>query len=117
MVYGQVNFFQQNILLGHKALCSRAGIALWSIVMPMIFTKLGFNMAGMVMISFLVIAAIIGIVWAPNTRGKTLKEIEFEHYGNSKSGKSGLEVFLIGWIGYVVESIGIKKPINYSRMV
>jgi MFS transporter, SP family, inositol transporter len=71
---------------------ARAGIALWSVVMPMMITKLGFSIAGMVMISFLVIAAIIGIVWAPNTQGKTLKEIEYERYGGPQSGKSGHEV-------------------------
>jgi inositol transporter-like SP family MFS transporter len=67
---------------------ARTGIALWSVVMPMMITNLGFNSAGMVMIFFLIIAAIIGITLAPNTQGKTLKEIEYERYGLSQSVKT-----------------------------
>ncbi|MFY0780536.1 hypothetical protein AB1K18_09560 [Peribacillus simplex] len=69
---------------------ARTGIALWSVLMPMMIT--GFSIACMVMISFLILAAIIGIVWAPNTQGKTLKEIEYERYGEPQSGKIGYEV-------------------------
>lgn len=60
----------------------RAGIAIWSFVLPTLMDKLGFVVAGVVMIVFLIIHAIIGIVMAPNTQGKTLQEIEKERYGD-----------------------------------
>lgn len=43
-------------------------------------STLGFKISGSIMIGFLVIAAIIGLVMAPETRGKSLKEIEKERY-------------------------------------
>ncbi len=60
----------------------RTGIALWSIALPIIMDTLTFVVAGIVMMAFLVIHLIIGIVLAPNTRGKTLTEIEEERYGH-----------------------------------
>lgn len=60
----------------------RTGIALWSFVLPTIMATLGFKVAGIVMIVFLIIHAVIGITMAPHTRGKTLQQIEEERYGN-----------------------------------
>ncbi len=59
----------------------RTGIAVWSFILPTLMLELGFKVAGIVMITFLVIHAIIGIMLAPNTQGKTLKQIEEERYG------------------------------------
>ncbi|AQY52358.1 D-chiro-inositol transport protein IolF [Listeria weihenstephanensis FSL R9-0317] len=59
----------------------RVGVGLISLVVPAMITFLGFKAAGMVMIAFLVIHLIIGLILAPETRGKTLKEIEEERYG------------------------------------
>lgn len=60
----------------------RTGIALWSFVLPTIMATLGFKVAGIVMIIFLVIHMVIGVAMAPKTRGKTLQEIEEERYGD-----------------------------------
>ncbi|RKQ32502.1 MFS transporter [Oceanobacillus halophilus] len=60
----------------------RTGIAIWSFVLPTIMATLGFKVAGIVMIAFLVIHMIIGIAMAPHTRGKTLQQIEKERYGD-----------------------------------
>lgn len=60
----------------------RTGIALWSIALPVIMDTLTFVVAGIVMMSFLVIHLVIGVLMAPNTRGKTLTEIEEERYGH-----------------------------------
>lgn len=60
----------------------RTGIAIWSFVLPTIMATLGFRVAGIVMIAFLVIQLIIGIALAPKTQGKTLKQIEKERYGD-----------------------------------
>ena len=59
----------------------RTGIALWSLVLPTIMLTLGFKVAGTVMVVFLVIHVIIGFIMAPDTQGKSLKEIETERYG------------------------------------
>jgi len=67
----------------------RTGIALWSFVLPTVMGTLGFKVAGVVMIIFLVIHMVIGIAMAPKTIGKTLQEIEEERYGDYlKSGSS-----------------------------
>lgn len=62
----------------------RTGIALWTFVLPTIMATLGFKVAGIVMIVFLIIHAIIGIAMAPDTRGRPLQEIEEERYGDLK---------------------------------
>ncbi|WP_066190896.1 MFS transporter [Gracilibacillus timonensis] len=59
----------------------RASIAIWSFVLPTIMATLGFKIAGIVMTTVLIIHAIIGIMMAPNTRGRSLNEIEEERYG------------------------------------
>ncbi|PWU67348.1 MFS transporter [Gracilibacillus dipsosauri] len=59
----------------------RSGIAVWSFILPILMEKLSFTVAGMVMIIFLAIHLVIGIGMTPNTRGKTLEQIEEERYG------------------------------------
>ncbi|HEY4537056.1 MAG TPA: MFS transporter [Erysipelothrix sp.] len=59
----------------------RTGIAIWSFVLPTVMATLGFKIAGILMLTFLVIHVVIGITLAPNTQGKTLEEIELERYG------------------------------------
>lgn len=59
----------------------RTGIAIWSFILPVLMDTLSFTVAGIVMITFLVIHAVIGILLAPQTRGKTLEQIEEERYG------------------------------------
>lgn len=66
----------------------RTGIALWSFVLPTIMATLGFKVAGIVMIIFLVIHMVIGVAMAPKTKGKTLQEIEEERYGDYLEGGS-----------------------------
>jgi len=62
---------------------ARIAVGLISLVVPTMITQLGFKFAGTVMIGFLLIAAIIGVAMAPETRGKTLKEIQQERYGTN----------------------------------
>lgn len=64
---------------------ARIGVGLWTVVMPTIITKLGFSVAGAIMIGFLLVAALIGTLGAPNTQGKTLQEIERERYGDASN--------------------------------
>src|SRR5699024_5204797 len=48
----------------------RTGIAIWSFILPILVATLGFKVAGIVMITFLVIQLIIGLLLAPNTQGR-----------------------------------------------
>jgi len=66
----------------------RTGIAIWSFILPTLMLNLGFKVAGIVMIIFLVIHLVIGIVLAPKTQGKTLQQIEKERYGHIVPEKS-----------------------------
>jgi len=59
----------------------RGGAALWSFVFTGVYASAGFYSAGKIMVALLVIALIVGIIWTPKTRGKTLKEIAGERYG------------------------------------
>jgi inositol transporter-like SP family MFS transporter len=59
----------------------RGGAAIWSFVFTGVYATAGFSTAGRMMVGLLVIALIIGIIWTPNTRSKTLKQISDERYG------------------------------------
>lgn len=59
----------------------RSGIAVWTFLLPTLIATLGFEVAGIVMIVFLLIHLVIGVSMAPNTQGKTLEQIERERYG------------------------------------
>ncbi|MFP7493691.1 MFS transporter [Terribacillus saccharophilus] len=61
---------------------ARVAVGLISLVVPLMITTLGFQAAGMIMIGFLLIAAIVGLIMAPETRGKSLEEIQEERYGS-----------------------------------
>ena len=59
----------------------RGGAAIWSFVFTGVYATAGFYTAGNMMVALLIVALIIGIIWTPNTRGKTLKQITEERYG------------------------------------
>ncbi|WP_102707180.1 MFS transporter [Terribacillus saccharophilus] len=61
---------------------ARIAVGLISLVVPLMITSLGFQSAGLVMIGFLVIAAAVGLIMAPETRGKSLEEIQEDQYGS-----------------------------------
>ncbi|MBC1406176.1 MFS transporter, partial [Listeria welshimeri] len=59
----------------------RGSAGIWSIIFPVILTSLGFTVAGTIMIILLAISLLIGVIWTPNTRGRTLDDITEERYG------------------------------------
>ncbi len=63
----------------------RVTLGIWSFAVPTIMSKFGFQRAAAFMVGFLVISAIVGIVFAPNTSGKTLEAIAKERYGDLDS--------------------------------
>ncbi|MDS0527044.1 MFS transporter [Clostridium sp. SHJSY1] len=60
----------------------RATLGIWSVIVPTIMTRFGFQLAAACMVGFLIISAIVGIAFTPNTSGKTLEQIEKERYGD-----------------------------------
>ena len=62
----------------------RSGAAIWGFVFVYIYgaNGEGFDLAVYIMIGLLAFALIIGTIWAPKTRGKTLKQITEERYGS-----------------------------------
>jgi MFS transporter, SP family, inositol transporter len=61
----------------------RIGVGLISLVVPAMISKIGFQTSGMIMIAFLVISLVIGVIMAPETRNRSLEEIQHERYGKS----------------------------------
>ncbi|MEC1261326.1 MFS transporter [Bacillus swezeyi] len=59
----------------------RIGVGLISLVVPVMISQLGFKTSGLIMIGFLVLHVIIGVLLAPETRGKSLENIQQERYG------------------------------------
>ena len=53
-----------------------------SYVMPTLLANNGVHFVGALMMSLLLVGLVVGIVWAPQTEGKSLKEIELERYGD-----------------------------------
>ena len=60
---------------------ARVAVGLLSSGFPVLLTKRGIGFVGTLLIGFLSLAAVIGAIWAPETRGKTLRQIEAERYG------------------------------------
>ncbi|EAC6174370.1 MFS transporter [Listeria monocytogenes] len=61
----------------------RGSTGVWSIVFPVILENLGFTVAGTIMIGLLTVSLLIGVIWAPKTRGRSLDDITKERYGNT----------------------------------
>ncbi len=59
--------------------------AVWGLVFVYIYGENGegFTLAGSIMLTFFVIALLIGFIGAPNTQGKSLEEITRERYGDN----------------------------------
>ncbi|WNH09429.1 MFS transporter [Thalassobellus suaedae] len=63
----------------------RAIAAIWGLAFVHIYGENGegFNTAAYIMVGLLLVALIIGTIWTPKTRGKTLQEITKERYGDN----------------------------------
>ncbi|EAE6382090.1 MFS transporter [Listeria monocytogenes] len=61
----------------------RGSTGVWSIIFPVILANLGFTVAGTIMIGLLTVSLLIGVIWAPKTRGRSLDDITKERYGNT----------------------------------
>ena len=50
-----------------------------------VFTGIGLEKVGLIIIGLLVAALLIGTIWAPDTAGKSLDDIEAERYGTPRA--------------------------------
>ncbi|WP_404288069.1 MFS transporter [Glutamicibacter arilaitensis] len=60
---------------------ARVLVGLLSLVFPVLLSGIGLEKLGLLIIGLLVAALLIGTIWAPETRGKSLEEIEAQRYG------------------------------------
>ncbi|MCP9273732.1 MFS transporter [Mycolicibacterium arenosum] len=61
----------------------RTFTGLLSYFFPTLLVAIGLTGVGLLLIGLLAVALVIGAVWAPSTRGKTLRQIEIERYGET----------------------------------
>ncbi len=67
-------------VLFFAARCAVGGL---SYVFPVLLAEKGVPFVGTLLIGFLLVALVVGVVGAPDTQGKTLREIEQERYEHS----------------------------------
>lgn len=66
---------------------ARLAIGFLSYFFPVLLTSTGVANVGLIMIGLLAVALLVGAIWTPNTRGKSLEEIERERYGTDSEAK------------------------------
>lgn len=69
---------------------ARTATGLLSFFFPTMLVTVGFVPLGLLMIGLLLVAAVVGVLFAPNTQGKTLEEIELERYGSAEADRESL---------------------------
>jgi inositol transporter-like SP family MFS transporter len=67
----------------------RSFTGLLSYFFPTLLAVTGLTGVGLLLIGLLTVALVVGAVWAPETRGKTLQQIEVERYGDLASEAKG----------------------------
>jgi len=63
----------------------RCVTGLLSYFFPTLLAATGLTTVGILLVALLTVAMLIGGIWAPQTRGKTLQQIEIERYGERVS--------------------------------
>lgn len=62
---------------------ARLMVGFLSLWFPTLLTTIGLHGLGSLIIGLLAVSAVAGIIWAPDTRGKSLRQIETERYGDT----------------------------------
>ena len=70
---------------GMLFMLARVMVGLLSLAFPVLLGSIGLAKVGLIIIGLLVAALLIGTIWAPETRGKSLEEIETERYGANQN--------------------------------
>nr|BAA03295.1 hypothetical protein [Bacillus subtilis] len=63
----------------------RISIGIWSLFVPMIITNFGIGTMAAILLGCVTASMIIGLLFAPNTSGKSLEQIQEELYGSPQS--------------------------------
>ena len=63
---------------------ARFCLGIWSFLVPIIAAA-GFSNVALILVIFLSISGVVGFLFMPNTAGRSLEEIEAEHYGRPKA--------------------------------
>ncbi|MET0997771.1 MAG: MFS transporter, partial [Marmoricola sp.] len=63
---------------------ARVAVGLLSYVFPTLLDQRGVPFVGTLMLGFLLVALAVGAIWAPDTQGKSLRDIETERYGGRR---------------------------------
>ncbi|GGK92343.1 inositol transporter-like SP family MFS transporter [Curtobacterium luteum] len=66
-------------------LAARVMVGLLSIWFPLLLSDIGLRALGGLILGLLALSFLVGTIWAPDTRGKRLEEIEAERYGTITS--------------------------------
>ncbi|WP_255557486.1 hypothetical protein [Paeniglutamicibacter sp. Y32M11] len=64
---------------------ARVMVGLFSLVFPVMLTGIGLEKFGLIIFGLQVAALLIGTIWAPDTAGKSLEDIEAERYGTPRA--------------------------------
>lgn len=70
---------------GMLFMLARVMVGLLSLVFPVLLSSIGLTKLGLIILGLLIAAMLIGTIWAPETRGKSLEEIEAERYGTKEN--------------------------------
>ena len=70
----------QGITFAFARLC----LGIWSFLVPTIAAA-GFSNVALILVIFLSISGVVGYLFMPNTAGRSLEEIEAEHYGEPRA--------------------------------
>ncbi len=73
-------------------LSSRVLVGALSVWFPVLLAEIGLRGLGLLILGLLAAALLIGTVWAPATRGKSLRRIERERYGSATADEEPAEV-------------------------
>ena len=66
----------------------RTATGLLSYFFPTLLAATGLTVVGMLLVGLLTVALIIGAIWAPQTQGKTLQQIEIDRYGQPQDNEA-----------------------------
>ncbi len=67
---------------GFTFFVTRFAAAIWAFAVPILMTTVGFRVAAVILVILSAISWLVGVIWAPDDRGKTLEEITKERYGD-----------------------------------
>ena len=75
---------------GFTFFVTRFAAAIWAFVVPILMESVGFRVAAGILVALSAVSWLVGAIWAPDDRGKTLEQITTERYGHELDGEDCL---------------------------